>query len=289
MLAEESTRQRVKPLIVIKASSGWASVNLAEIWQFRDLLVTLAARDVKLRYRQTALGAIWVVLQPLMAAGIFAFVFGRVANLAKPGDPIPYFVLSYVGLLGWNIFASTLGKISGSLIGNAGLVSKVYFPRLILPLSTVCSTLVDFGVASILLVLLMIANHIVPGPGLLLLPVFMVLLLMLSIGVGLAAAALTVTYRDVQYVLPVLTNLLLYASPVAYTIADVLHRIPAHLHWAVYLNPLASLIEGFRWSILGRGAIHPAEILGAALASAVVFAWGALSFKKMERRFADVI
>ena len=271
------------PVKTIRARTGWQALNVRELWQFRDLLLTLAGRDIKLRYRQTAVGVLWVVLQPLLAAGIFSFVFGKVANL--PSDGVPYFVFSYAGLLGWNIFSGTVTKTSASLVQNANLVSKVYFPRLILPLSMLFSTLLDFGVALILLPVLMLATHVVPGIGLLLLPVWFALLLMLALGVGMVTAALAVTYRDVQYVVPVLMQFLLYACPVAYSVT----KVPAAYRTAYFLNPLADLLAAFRWSLLGHGTLLWGGVAYAAVLSAFVFFGGAYAFKKMERKFADVI
>ncbi len=273
-----------KPHLTIQPTAGWQAINLRELWQFRDLLTTLAQRDIKLRYRQTALGVVWVILQPLLAAGIFSFVFGKVAKLPAPPG-IPYLVFSYAGLLAWNAFSSTLGKTSGCLVSNANLVSKVYFPRMALPLSTVFSTLIDFGVALLMMVALMVINHVVPTAAVLLLPVWLLLVILLAMGVGLYMSALMVSYRDVQFILPVATNFLLYASPIAYTAA----RIPAKYKLIFDVNPLTGLLEGFRWSLLGTA--HPAwGLVGYASAVAVtVFVLGAFSFKKMEKKFADVI
>lgn len=272
-----------EPLIKIRSTAGWRALDLRQVWLFRDLLTTLAERDVKLRYRQTALGAIWVVLQPLMAAGIFSFVFGRVANL--PSDGTPYFLFSFAGLLAWNAFNSTLNKISTCLVSNSQLISKVYFPRLVLPLSTIFSTLIDFGVAAGLMVVLMFLYGVAPTAAILLLPVWLALILMLAIGCGLIASALMVTYRDVQHVLPVLIQFLLYGSPVAYASSAV----PAHLQPYFFLNPLSSLLDAFRWSILGKGDL-PLNALGYSVAVTVlIFFGGAFAFRKMERRFADLI
>lgn len=272
-----------KPYLLIEPRAGWQALSVKELWQYRDLLMTLAWRDVKLRYRQTALGVIWVVLQPLIAAGLFSFVFGKVAKL--PSDGLPYFLFAYAGLLGWSAFSSTLTKSSGCLLQNAQLVSKVYFPRLVLPLSTVFSSLIDFGVALIMLAVMMLVMGLHPGIGVLLLPVWLALILLLSVGLGLFASALTVTYRDVQYVLPVLTQFLMYASPVAYALSAV----PMHLRWLYHLNPLSTLLEGFRWSLLGVGYLETGAITYSALVSVGIFIWGAFAFKKMERKFADVI
>lgn len=272
-----------KPYLSIRPRSGWQALDVKEIWEFRDLLTTLGLRDVKLRYRQTALGAAWVLLQPLLAAGIFSVVFGRIAKL--PSDGVPYFVFAYAGLLGWNAFSSTLTKASGCLVANSGLISKIFFPRLILPLSTVFSSLIDFGVALVMMAVLLIAYGIAPGIGLLLLPVWLFLILLLAMGIGLYTAALTVSYRDVQYILPVITQFLLYASPIAYALSAV----PQNLRTIYFLNPLSGLLEGFRWSLLNRGHLEIGTVVYSAVVSFTVFLMGAYSFKKMERKFADVI
>ncbi len=273
-----------KPHLTIQPTAGWQAINLRELWQFRDLLTTLAQRDVKLRYRQTVLGAVWVVLQPLIAAGIFSFVFGKVAKLPAPHG-VPYLVFAYAGLLAWNAFSSTLGKTSSCLLSNSNLVSKVYFPRLALPLSTVFSTLIDFGVALIMMAALMVINHVVPGVAVLLLPVWLLLVIMLAMGVGLYTSALMVSYRDVGYILPVITQFLMYASPVAYSAA----LIPAKYKLIFEINPLTGLLEAFRWSLLGTAAPNWNAVAYSAALAVSVFVLGAFSFKKMERKFADVI
>jgi lipopolysaccharide transport system permease protein len=232
-----------KPYLSIRPTSGWAAINLRELWQFRDLLLSLAGRDVKLRYKQTALGVIWVVLQPLLAAGVFSFVFGKVAKL--PSDGLPYFLFSYAGLLGWNLFNNTVTKCSTCLVGNSQLISKVFFPRLVLPLSTVPSALIDFAVAICMMVVLMAIYHVPPTPALLLLPLWMGVLILLSLGIGLWTAALSVSYRDVQYILPVFLQILLYASPIAYSLAAV----PSNLRIYFLINPLSGPLEAFRWSL----------------------------------------
>lgn len=272
------------PTLTIRPSSGWQAINLPELWQFRDLLLSLAQRDIKLRYRQTALGVFWVVLQPLIAAIIFTFVFSKVAKLPAPNG-IPYLVFAFAGMLAWNAFNSTLTKASMCLVGNAQLVSKVFFPRLVLPLSTVFSTLLDFAVSLVVMALLMIVFHVAPHLSLLLLPIWLLLIVLLAVGIGLYASALMVSYRDIQYVLPVATQFLLYASPVGYALSVVPHR------WQTLfaLNPLTGLLEGFRWSLLGTGHPPVGMILYAAGVSVFVFAAGATAFKSMERKFADVI
>lgn len=271
------------PFTKIRSTSGWRALDLRQIWLFRDLLTTLAERDIKLRYRQTVLGVAWVVLQPLLAAGIFSFVFGTVANLRSDG--IPYFIFSYAGLLGWTAFSSTVTKTSSCLVGNAHLVSKVYFPRLVLPLSTVASTLIDFAVALAMLAVLTAIYGFAPGLGLLFLPVCLLLILMLALGVGLITSALMVSYRDVQHILPVIIQMLMYASPVAYAVSQV----PEHLRGLYFLNPLCGLLEAFRWCIFGRGDLQWNHLFYSATFAGAVFVCGAFSFRKMERQFADVI
>ena len=270
--------------MTIRPQRSWLPADPKELWAFRELLVRFSARDLTLRYRQTALGVLWVVLQPLLAAGILAFVFGSVAGLAAPPG-IPYFVFSLAGMIAWNTFSQTALRASGSLLGNAQLVSKVFFPRLLLPLSAVGSTLVDTGVSVVLLVGLMVVNGVAPGWAVVLVPVWLVLLLAASLGVGLATGALMVRYRDVQYVLPVAIQFLLFASPIAYTLASV----PPHAQWAYKLNPLTGLLEGFRWSVLGMRRPSIGLMLYAAGASIIGMLVGTAIFNRAERQFADVI
>jgi lipopolysaccharide transport system permease protein len=267
----------------IQPQSGFAALNLREIWQYRDLLWTLGMRDLKLRYRQTALGVIWVVLQPLLGAFILGFVFGRVSQL--PTGNVSYFVYSYAGLLAWNAFSGTLSRSSICVVSSSHLVSKVFFPRLILPLSTVFASLIDFIVGLAFMVVLLVCYGIYPGWPLLLLPVWLLMTLLLAIGVGMYTAALMVRWRDLQYVIPVLMQFWLYASPVAYSLL----AIPPRFRWAYLLNPMASLLEGFHLSLIGRGTFHWYYLVYACLMSVMVFVFGAVSFRRMERRFADVI
>lgn len=276
------------PLVRIRPSSGWAALNLRDVWTFRDLLVALAARDVKLRYRQTALGVAWVVLQPLLGAGILTFVFGTIAKLPAP-DGVPGYLFVLAGMLAWNVFSTTLTKAGTCLVGNAQLVSKVYFPRLVLPLSTVLSALIDFAVGGVCLAVLMAVKGVAPGWPVVLLPVWLGLMVCLAVGIGLYAAGLTVSYRDVQYVLPVAIQMLLYASPVAYSVTVALDRLPAGARRWFLLNPLAGLLDAFRWSALGGRPPHWPAVGWAAGVSVAVLGAGLFAFRRMERRFADVI
>jgi len=257
--------------------------ELAETWQARDLLYTFADRDLRLRYRQTALGVVWVVLQPLIAAGIFSFVFGTVAHLSSGGKP--YLLFTFAALTGWNLFSGILTRASGCLVGNANLVSRVFFPRLILPLSVIPAALVDFAVSLAMYAGLLAMYGVAPTSALATLPFWLLLLGAGALGAGLVAASLMVRYRDVQYVLPVGVQLLLYASPVAYAAS----RVPERWHSLYFLNPLAAVIEGLRWSLLGTDAPPAGAVAWSAAAAVLAIAAGVLVFRRMERGFADVI
>jgi lipopolysaccharide transport system permease protein len=264
------------PLTKVRPQNGWQALNLAQLWHARDLLLAFAARDVKLRYRQTALGIAWVLLLPLVSAGIFSFVFGKVAGL-NTGFPF-----SYVGLLCWNAFGSTLTKTSGSLVQNSGLISKIFFPRLILPASTILSTLLDFLVALAIFPVLLFIYKIPVTPAIALLPFWLLLTILLATGCGLFAAALMVSYRDVQHILPVLIPFLLYASPVGYA-------VPARYHSVFAWNPLTAILNGFRWSLLGTGGPSWQAVLYSSAVAVAVLLGGIFAFKNKEREFADVI
>ena len=273
-----------EPMVRIRPPRGWEALDLSGLWRFRDLLLALAVRDIKLRYRQTLLGVLWVVLQPLLGAGIFAFVFGRVARLDTGGEP--YVLFAYAGLLAWNLFSGVVLKASGSLVANASLVAKVFFPRLLLPFSGVLSTLLDFAIALVVGGGLLLVSGRLPGVSLLLAPFWLVFLLLFATGVGLLCAALAVAYRDVLHILPVALQFLLYGSPVGYTISVIPPGWPRLLY---KLNPLAPLIEGFRVALLGHGVIGLRSGAYACTAAVSVFLIGLIVFRRMERQFADVI
>ena len=273
-----------KPTQLLTATRGFASLNLGEVWQSYELLFTLAWRDVRARYKQTVLGAFWILVHPLLAAGIFTFIFTLVADLKAP-DGLPYFLFTLSGLLAWNGFASVLTRSSGALVGNAALVSKIYFPRLVLPLATVLTVLVDFLVTLALLAVLVAVFWYLPGWSVLLMPVCVALLWALALGIGLCAAAVAVTYRDALYVLPVVTQFLMWGSAVLFPT----ERVPEKYLPILYLNPLVSLIEAFRWSVLGVGRVRWEYFACSAAFVAVVLLCGAVAFRRMERRFADVI
>ncbi len=246
--------------------------------------LTLAQRDIKLRYRQTALGVAWVVLLPLVASGVFTLVFGVVANL--PSDGSPYFLFVFAGFLGWASFQNTLQRCSTSLVGNSSLVTKVYFPRILLPAATVLASLLDFLVGTIVFLGVLVARGELPPPSsIVLVPLLLLMLQLLALGMGLFAAALTVRYRDVMYVLPFLIQLLLYASPVAYGVGAV----PSHLRPFYLLNPVAPLLDALRTALLGHGHIHWHAVGSSALVTMAILVAGALYFLYQDRQYADVI
>lgn len=272
------------PTRVIRPRRRWGVAHPSELLEFRSLLVRLAAREITLRYRQTALGAVWVILQPLLAAGILSFVFGNVAGLPGPAG-IPYFLFSLVGMVGWTAFSQVATRSSSSLVANAGLIQKVFFPRVLLPLSTVLSTLVDVAVSLGLVAVLMLVYGIAPGAAVVTFPLWLLLFILIGLGLGLMSSALMVKYRDVQYVLPVAVQMLLFLSPVAYMLSSV----PNGSRFWYELNPLAGLLEGFRWAVLDTPAPSMGLTIYSAVASVVFFVAGLMVFNRMERGFADVI
>lgn len=271
-------------VVKIRPVSQESWLDFSELWQYRDLLFSLASRDLKLRYRQTALGILWVVFQPVAGAGIFSIVFGWVAGLGS--EKSSYFLFSLAGLLVWNVFQSSLAKASTALVGNAALVSKVYFPRLLLPFSTVLSSLVDFAIG---LGVFFVAAFVLKAPffwgGALLLPVWLAGALAAALGLGLLAAAVMTRYRDVQHVLPVLLPFIMYASPVAYALGAVPSRWKVLFCW----NPMSWILEGTRYSLLGTDPVQLSWALYALVSCGLIFVVGLVGFRKMERSFADVL
>ncbi|WP_426309404.1 ABC transporter permease [Cellulosimicrobium sp. E-16] len=254
-----------------------------ELWSAREVAVRLALRDVIVRYRQTIFGITWVIAQPLVSAGIFTIVFGEIAGLST--GKIPTFLFTLAGMLAWNLFNGSLGRASGSMVGNQSLVQKVFFPRLLVPISSLASVVLDFLVALALAVVLLFVYGINPGWAVLLLPVWVLLILLIGTGIGLAAAAYMVKYRDVGYVLPWLIQILLYASPVAYALSSV----PENLRWLFDINPVTWFLEGFRWSLLGTDFPPTWQVVALVVAAPLIFLAGTLVFQKNEREFADFI
>ncbi|HWL78351.1 ABC transporter permease [Microbacterium sp.] len=254
-----------------------------EVWRAREVAVRLAQRDIIVRYRQTILGFTWVLLQPLVSAGVFTIVFSYIAGLST--GPTPAFLFTLVGMLAWNLFNGALGRSSSSMVSNQSLVQKVFFPRLLVPVSSLASVLLDFAVGLVLAIVLIFVFGIVPGWGVLLLPVWALLIGILGTGFGLTAAAYLVKYRDVGYVLPWALQVLLYASPVAYSVSEV----PEGIRWLFDINPVTWFLEIMRWSLLGTAQPPVWQIVALIIAAPLVFLLGTIVFQKNEREFADYI
>jgi lipopolysaccharide transport system permease protein len=267
---------------VIEPQKGWRQVDWRELWVYRELLSVLTMRDIKVRYKQTVLGFAWAIVQPFMLMVVFSIFFGRLAQLPSEGYPYPIFV--YAALLPWTFFANAITSSANSLVGSANLVSKVYFPRLIIPLSSVGSGLVDFAIATAVLLLLMVYYEIPLTLHLLMLPILVVGAILTSLGVGTCLAALNVAYRDFRYVVPFLVQFWMFATPVVYPAT----LVPRQWHWLLYLNPMAGVIEGFRSAFLGRPFDLPGMLVSFAIAAAL-FGTGITYFGKVERQFADII
>ncbi|HZJ24329.1 MAG TPA: ABC transporter permease [Anaerolineales bacterium] len=267
----------------IEPPRGWAALELRELWLYRELLFFLAWRDIKLRYKQTALGAAWAILQPLLTMVIFSVIFGQLAKL--PSDGIPYPIFTYAALLPWQLFSFALTNSSNSLINSQNLISKVYFPRLIIPLASTLAGLMDFAIAFLVLLGLMVYYHITPTMAILYLPLFLILALLSALAVGVWLSALSVEYRDVRYIVPFLTQFWMYATPIAYASS----LIPENWRLLYGLNPMTGVVEGFRWALLGIQTSGGSMILVSAAVVVVMFISGLYYFRRMENNFADVI
>jgi len=269
--------------IVIQPSRGLFHLRLKEVWEYRDLLYFLVWRDIKVRYKQTALGAAWAVLQPLLATLIFSVFFGRLAKI--PSNGFPYPVFAYVALLPWQLFAFSLTESANSLVSNQNLIRKVYFPRLVIPLAAVLAGLVDFGIAFLVLLAMLFSYGIVPTATIVVLPVFLALAVATALAVGLWLSALNVQFRDVRYTIPFLAQIWLFATPVVYPSSLVPER------WrALYgLNPMAGVVEGFRWALLGKTTDPGAMIWVSAVVVLIALVGGLVYFRRMESTFADIV
>ncbi|MGE0128194.1 MAG: ABC transporter permease [Blastocatellales bacterium] len=267
----------------IEPSSGWVSLKLAELWEYRELLYFLTWRDVKVRYKQTALGVAWAIIQPLFTMLVFSVFFGKLAKV--PSDGIPYPIFCYTALVPWTLFANGLTQSSNSLVGSSNLITKVYFPRLIIPMSTALSAAVDFLFAFGVLIVMMIYYGVVPSRNILALPLFVSLAVIASLGVGMWLSALNVQFRDVRYVVPFITQFWMLATPIAYP-SSLLSE-----PWrTIYgLNPMAGVVEGFRWSLLGLNTSPRPILIVSFLASLAILISGAFYFRRMEKSFADIV
>lgn len=262
---------------------GWVTLGLAELWEYRELLYFLTWRDIKVRYKQTALGAAWAIIQPFLTMVVFSLFFGTLAKI--PSDGVPYPVFSFAALVPWTFFANGLTQSSASVVGSAHVIRKLYFPRLVIPISSVMSGVVDFGLSLLVLFGMMAYYGIAPTPQIVWLPSLMLLALVTSLGVGVWLSALNVQYRDVRYTVPFLTQLWLFATPIAYP-STLLPEPWRMLHG---LNPMAGVVDGFRWALLGTDTA-PGPIVGiSALAAFAILVSGLYYFRRMERTFADIV
>ena len=281
--ASSSAHKTVLPKIRLEPAKGWVSLGLDELWRYRELLYFLVWRDVKVRYKQTALGAAWAVIQPFLTMVVFSIFFGRLARV--PSDGIPYPIFAYTALVPWMFFASGLAQSADSLVGSANLLKKVYFPRLAIPIAAVLSGAVDFVIAFVVLLGMMFYFGSVPTAAIVWLPFFALLALTTALGTGLWLSAMNVKFRDVRYVVPFLVQFWLFATPIAYP-SSLLSE-----PWrTIYgLNPMAGVVEGFRWALLGSGNPPGPMVLVSSIAAVVILISGAFYFRRMERMFADLV
>ena len=271
------------PTVVIEPRRGLFRVDLKSLWEYRELLYFLVWRDVKIRYKQTAIGAGWAILQPLMTMVIFTVIFSRFAKI--PSDGVPYPIFAYTALLPWTYFAQAIDRSGTSLVSDRDLITKIYFPRLIMPIAATLAPLVDFGIAFFILLGMMAWFRMAPSWGMLALPLFLLLALMTALMVSLYFSALNVRYRDVRHAIPFLVQIWMYASPVAYPVS----LVPEKWRLLYSLNPMVGVIEGFRWVLLGRASPDFGVMAASALVVMALLLGGIVYFKQMEQTFADVV
>lgn len=270
-------------ILVIKPTKGWAALNLRDLWHYRELLYFLTWRDIKVRYKQTVIGVGWAILQPLLTMVVFTIFFGKIANI--PSEGIPYPIFSYSGLLLWTYFSSSVSNSGNSLVGSSNLITKVYFPRLIIPLSSTLAGIVDYFIALCILVLMMLFYGIFPNPSIILLPIIILLASISATGFGLWLSALNVKYRDVRYAIPFFIQLLLFATPVIYPVT----ALPERFRWLLSLNPISGVIDAHRACILGYKPVDWPSLGISTVVGLVIFITGLFYFRRTERFFADVI
>lgn len=281
-LAANPPAQILQKPVIIERTRGWSQLRFNELWEFRDLLRFMVLRDIKTRYRQTALGPLWILLQPLVNMVVYTVIFGLVAKL--PSENQPYAVFTYIALLPWGFFQGAVGSSSGSLLGSKDLISKVYFPRLLIPLSQVISSLVDFAISFLILIALLIYYGITPNWGVVLLPVFLLLAGMTGIGFGLWFAGLIVHFRDFGQVLGYVVRVWMYATPVVYSIT----LVPDWLLPIYRLNPMTQVVEGFRWALLGTGRPPDWTFVIMLVVTSLMFIGGLYVFNRSERSIVDI-
>ncbi len=271
------------PILIIEPQKGWVPINFKELFQYRELLYFLTWRDVKVRYKQTVLGAGWAIIQPLMTMVVFSLFFGRLAKM--PSDGVPYPLFSYAALVPWTFFAYCLSQSANSVVGSANLINKVYFPRLIIPLSSVLSGLVDFAIAFLVLFGMMLYFGIFPSAKLIWLPFLLLLAIVTALGVGLWLSALNVEYRDVRYAIPFLTQFWMFATPIAYPSS----LLPEPWRSVYGMNPMGGVVEGFRWALLGTDTAPGPILIVSSFVAVFLLVSGTFYFRCMEKTFADVV
>ena len=271
-----------EPLVTIEPNKAWSALDLRDLWAFRELLYFLTWRDVKVRYKQTELGVAWAIIQPLFTMLVFTLFFGRLAGV--PSDNVPYPVFAYAGLLAWTFFANAITNSGNSLVGSANLITKVYFPRMIIPGAAVAAGLVDFAIAFVILVLLMVYYGVMITWSILMFPVVVLLTTLLALGMGMWLSALNVKYRDVRFALPFLVQLWMFVSPVIYPASF----LPVKFRWLLWLNPMTGIIEGYRSALFGLPFNWIALAASAAITLGLVI-YAAFSFRRMEKSFADIV
>lgn len=282
-VAEELALEESVPITIIRPSRSWVRLDLRELWEYRELLYFFVWRDIKVRYKQTVLGAAWAVIQPFFTMVVFSLFFGKLARI--PSEGIPYPIFAYSALVPWMYFANALSSATNTMVEHQRVITKVYFPRLVLPISAALSGLVDFGIAFVVLVGMMLFYGIVPTVAVWTVPFFILLAMITALGVGLWLSALNVQYRDVRYTIPFLVQFWLFATPIAYPSTLVPEK------WrALYgLNPMAGVVEGFRWALLGKEQGPGPMLAVSALAITLVLLGGLFYFRRMEKTFADVV
>lgn len=269
--------------VIIKPHRGWIPLKLHDLWEHRELLYFLVWRDVKVRYKQTALGVMWAVIQPFLAMVVFSVFFGRLAKISF--NELPYPVAAYTGILPWTLFARALTESSNSLVANQHLITKVYFPRLVIPLSSVISGLVDFAIAFVILVAMMLFYGIVPKTTVLIFPLFLLMAMVTALGVGLWLSALNVRYRDVRYTVSFLTQIWFFITPVVYPSSLLSEK--SQIFYG--LNPMVGVVEGFRWALLGQKSPYSPMLITSIMVALLLLVTGSFYFRRMEKTFADVV
>ena len=278
-----TTKTQPEEVLILRPTSGWSALNLRDLWKYRELIYFLTWRDIKVRYKQTILGASWAVIQPVVNMVVLTIIFGKLANMSTEGIPRPIF--TFTALLPWGLFSKALSDAGRSMLSNRSMITKIYFPRLIIPLSSVMSGVVDFAIQFVVLIGMMIFYRFVPTINIWTLPLFLLLSLVTALGFGLWLSALNVLYRDVGYILPFLTQIWLLLTPVAYSASE----IPDKWRLIYALNPMVGVVEGFRWALLGTASAPGPILIVSSAISFLLLVSGMYYFRRMERTFADMV